>query len=237
MLKELGKVIGIYRYPVKSMAGYSLTNAKLGWHGLVGDRRFVFIRDGVIGTFPWLTAGKLPQLVTYKPLCKDPKQPDLPTHVLTPTGQELEIYGEELRQEISDAYGSPVRMMQFSQGFFDEAHISIISVATINAIEQLTGMKLDIRRFRPNLVVETIDNQPFEEQKWCSSNIHIEDTLLRIYMDDIRCAMVNINPDSGEIDTKILKAIVQANNNCAGSYARVIGTGTISVDSKLYLET
>ncbi|MFY9222478.1 MAG: MOSC domain-containing protein, partial [Blastocatellia bacterium] len=113
----------------------------------------------------------------------------------------------------------------------------IISVATINAIEQLTGMKLDIRRFRPNLVVETIDNQPFEEQKWCSSNIHIEDTLLRIYMDDIRCAMVNINPDSGEIDTKILKAIVQANNNCAGSYARVIGTGTILVDSKLYLET
>ena len=39
-----GKVLDLYRYPVKSMAGERLEEIRLGWHGLEGDRRYAFMR-------------------------------------------------------------------------------------------------------------------------------------------------------------------------------------------------
>ena len=41
---EIGQVEAIFRYPVKSMGGERLEVAKLGWHGLEGDRRLAFRR-------------------------------------------------------------------------------------------------------------------------------------------------------------------------------------------------
>jgi uncharacterized protein len=237
MHKEVGNIIAIYRYPVKSMAGHSLTSAELGWHGLAGDRRFALLRKEATGGFPWLTASKLPQLVTYTPVHKDSEEnSDLPTHIRTPAGVELALRSEELWQELSQAHGSPVEIMQLNQGIFDEAPISIISVATIKAVEQMVGFNLDIRRFRPNLLIETVEGQPFEEQQWLNKTIRISKAAMHIYLHDIRCAIVNIDPDSGELDPRIMKAIVKGNDNCAGVYASVIGKGTISVDDKIYLD-
>jgi uncharacterized protein YcbX len=64
---EIGHVEAIFRYPVKSMGGERLEAAKLGWHGLDGDRRLAFRRIDDRGGFPWLTAGKLPDLVLFAP--------------------------------------------------------------------------------------------------------------------------------------------------------------------------
>ena len=68
---ELGRISAIFRYPVKSMAGELLDVAKLGWHGIEGDRRFAFRRATDTSGFPWLTAGKLPELLLYKPFGQD----------------------------------------------------------------------------------------------------------------------------------------------------------------------
>lgn len=237
MLKEVSSIIGIYRYPVKSMAGQQLASAEIGWHGLAGDRRFALMRQGVTNGFPWLTASKLPQLVRYMPLHKNAvEQPDVPTHIRTPDGRELELHSETLKQELSNAHGAPVDVMQLSQGIFDEAPISIISIATIKALEQAVGIELDIRRFRPNLLIKTISNEPFEEHNWVGKTICIGNSSLHIYMQDIRCSMINIDPDSGESDSRILKTVAQNYENCAGVYATITGTGTILATDKLYLE-
>jgi len=237
MLKEVSSIIGIYRYPVKSMAGQQLASAEIGWHGLAGDRRFALMRQGVTNGFPWLTASKLPQLVLYTPLHKNAvEQPDVPTHIRTPDGRELELHSETLKQELSNAHGAPVDVMQLSQGIFDEAPISIISIATIKALEQAVGIELDIRRFRPNLLIKTISNEPFEEHNWVGKTIRIGNSSLHIYMQDIRCSMINIDPDSGESDSRILKTVAQNYENCAGVYATITGTGRILATDKLYLE-
>src|SRR5262245_26136402 len=55
MIKPLGVVAELVRYPVKSMAGIAIESAFLGWHGFNGDRRFAFRREGEDGGFPWLT--------------------------------------------------------------------------------------------------------------------------------------------------------------------------------------
>src|SRR2546421_2138227 len=36
---ELGHISAIFRYTIKSMAGTRLDSAKIGWHGVEGDRR------------------------------------------------------------------------------------------------------------------------------------------------------------------------------------------------------
>ena len=54
--EPVGRVVGLWRYPVKSMAGEPLTEIEMSWHGFAGDRRWAFIRDDVTRSgFPWLT--------------------------------------------------------------------------------------------------------------------------------------------------------------------------------------
>src|SRR5580700_1820508 len=132
MLTEIGHVEAIFRYPVKSMGGERLEVAKLGWHGIEGDRRLAFRRIDDRSGFPWLTAGKLPDLVLFTPqrrengAGKDADHGDLPTHVRTPDGEELPVFGEDLAADVGRRYGAPVEMMQFRNGIFDDACISVI---------------------------------------------------------------------------------------------------------------
>ena len=122
----------IFRYPVKSMGGERLEAAELGWHGIEGDRRLAFRRINDRSAFPWLTAGKLPELVLYAP--QDP-----PTHVRTPDGELMPVFGEELAAEVGRRYGAPVEMMQLRHGIFDDASISVIASDTVREISRLAG--------------------------------------------------------------------------------------------------
>lgn len=230
------------------MAGESLESARLGWHGLEGDRRFALHRVGNESGFPWLTAGRLPQLLQYKPVNRNATgADDLPTHVITPDGREMELRGEKLQRELSEAFGSPVQMMRLDQGIFDEARISVISTATIQAvgeaIGQETGNKLDVRRFRPNLLIETLSGQPFApfaEDAWVGKIIRFQASVdaagLSVSMRDLRCAMINLDPVTGASDPKVLKTVARLNNTDASIYASVVGIGTVSVGDRIFLQ-
>lgn len=167
---EIGRIAAIFRYPVKSMRGERLDAATLGWHGLDGDRRLAFRRLDVHGGFPWLTAGKLPDLLSFTPLRRDDGNgAALPTHVLTPAGEKMPLFGEALAAEVGRRCGAPVQMMQLDHGIFDEASISVIASATVREICRLSERSPDVRRFRPNIVVRTTRAIPFEEDQWVGS--------------------------------------------------------------------
>jgi len=68
---ELGHISAIFRYPVKSMAGQRLESARIGWHGLEGDRRLAFRCLADRGAFPWLTSSRLPELLLYEPIGRE----------------------------------------------------------------------------------------------------------------------------------------------------------------------
>jgi uncharacterized protein YcbX len=162
---EVGRISAIFRYPVKSMAGELLEAAKLNWHGIEGDRRLAFRRPSDKSEFPWLAASKLPQLLLYKPFRIDSTEL-LPTHVRTPDGKEYELRSDELRKELSSRYGSDVELMNLKHGIFDEACISVITLGTVHCVERESGRDIDLRRFRPNIVMETNIAEPFEEDRW-----------------------------------------------------------------------
>ena len=115
MLMEIGHVEAIFRYPVKSMGGERLEAAKLGWHGLEGDRRLAFRRLENRSNFPWLSASQLPDLLRFAPQRRDDGAlGDLPTHIRTPDGEEMRVFGEDLASEVGRRYGAPVQMMQLN---------------------------------------------------------------------------------------------------------------------------
>lgn len=240
MKKEIGVVKSIYRYPVKSMAGESLASVSLGWHGIEGDRRFAFRRIDDASDFPWLNAGKLREMILYQPFNADGENgSSVPTHVRTPDGKELELRSEELRKELSAAHKQEVELMQLKHGMFDEAPLSLISTSTIKTIEQDANFELDVRRFRPNIFVETGDAVSFPEDEWLGKIIAFgeEDDApaMSTVMRDVRCSMINLNPENGESTPGILKAVVRINQICAGIYGTTFRIGSISVGQKIYL--
>lgn len=241
MFQEIAKIKAIFRYPIKSMAGESLASAKLGWHGIEGDRRFALLRAGNESGFPWLTAGRLPKLLQYRPVNRSANgTEDLPTHVITPGGREMELRSEELRQELSNAFGSPVEMIRLDQGIFDEAKVSVISTATIKAIGKECELDLEVQRFRPNLLIETLSGTPFAEDAWVGKTIRFQARTdaagINVSMRDLRCAMINLDPETGTSNPKVLKAVVKLNGNDAGVYAAIVGVGVLSVGDRLFLQ-
>src|SRR5437588_11646337 len=122
---ELGHISAIFRYPIKSMAGTRLDSAKIGWHGVEGDRRLAFRRLADRGAFPWLTASRLPELLLYEPTGRqDTTGEPLPTHIRTPNGREYSPNDEALLKKIAARHRADVELMQLSHGIFDEADVS-----------------------------------------------------------------------------------------------------------------
>lgn len=237
---EIGHVEAIFRYPVKSMRGEQLETAHLGWHGIEGDRRLALRRVNDHSGFPWLTATKLSDLILFTPMRgEDGSEDEIPTHVRTPDGEELPVFGEELAAEIGRRYGAPVQMMQMRHGIFDDASISVIASDTVREIARLAGHSPDVRRFRPNLLVRLLRPLAFQEDEWVGGELSFGDgdnaPAVAATMRDVRCAMVNLDPDSAISTPEVLKAIVRVNQNNAGVYGTVIRTGRIAVGQTVQL--
>ena len=224
------------------MAGVATKSAFLGWHGLQGDRRFAFRRLHDNSGFPWLSASRLPELLLYQPLGLDENADEpTPTHVRTPEGTELALGSPELQERVAEKFGSPVELMKLKHGIFDDASLSVINLATIAAIGREVGDDLDTRRFRANVVVSSDTKEPFLEDGWVGGRLVFGDTetgpTINIAMRDLRCVMINLDPDTAQQDPRVMKAAVRLNANNAGVYATVARTGQISVGQAVSLLT
>jgi len=233
-------VEAIFRYPVKSMAGERLEVANLGWHGLDGDRRLAFRRIDDRSGFPWLTATRLPDLLLFAPHRPEDGPPgDLPTHVRTPDGADMPVFGEELAAEVGRRCGAPVQMMQWKHGIFDEASLSVIALDTVHELGRLAARSLDVRRFRPNIVVRSLRSVPFQEDEWLGGVLSFgnedEGPAVTVTTRDLRCSMVNLDPDSASRAPEVMKAVVRANQNNAGIYGTVTRVGRLAVGQTILL--
>jgi len=95
------------------------------------------------------------------------------------------------------------------------------------------GHDLDIRRFRPNLVIDTKAAQPFEEDRWVGKILEFgaEGTgpAISVTMRDKRCVMINFDPDTTEANADVMKTVIRMNENHAGVYGTVVRTGELRV--------
>ena len=231
MAREI-MVSAINRFPVKSMAGQQLQEAECGWHGLVGDRRYAFIKARDRSKFPYLTARTLFDLLRYEPSYTNSHPYDSPIHIRTPTGNQWPLASPELLAELETRSGEALYLLQTGQGFFDSMGISILSTATVHALGLLVGRELDQRRFRANIIVDAGDT-PFVEETWLGATLRLgagaDAPAVKLNRGIPRCAMINLDPDSAERDASVLKTVVRERENIVGMYGMVVRTGTVQV--------
>ena len=56
-------------------------------------------------------------------------------------------------------------------------------------------------------------------------------------MKDERCVMVNLDPDTAERDSAVMKTVVRLNQNFAGIYGTVVRAGQLRIGQIVSLET
>ena len=192
-----------------------LDTATLGWHGVEGDRRLAFRRLADRGGLPWLTASRFPELLLYQPFGRQANASEpLPSHIRTPAGKEFALADEALAREVSSRCGGDVQLMHLKHGIFDEGSVSLIALSTIRNIERELGRAVDIRRFRPNIILETRIPRPFEEDSWVGKDLEFGDgngPIFRVTTRDMRCVMINLDPVTAEADPELMKTVVRLN--------------------------
>jgi uncharacterized protein YcbX len=232
---EVGRVAGLWRYPVKSMAAEPLEQVEVSWQGVAGDRRWAFVRPGLERSgFPWLTIRELPAMRHYRPAFAEPEDPNgSPTIVHTPSGAALEVVDPALAAEL----GEGVRVIKSNVGLFDTFPLSLITTRTIADLQALvgTGTTLVTQRFRPNLLVEATDEAPFPEDAWVGSVLRVGAMTMRVDKRDQRCVMVNVDPETDERDPAILRAISQQRETCLGVYGTTVEPGQVAVGDPVVL--
>jgi uncharacterized protein len=228
---RVGTLAELWRYPVKSMAGERLEEAEVSWFGVPGDRRWAFIRPGLErSSFPWLTIRERPEMAHFTPAFSDPSRPeDSPTIVRTPDGEELDVTDPALAARL----GEGVRLIKQFQGIPDIAPLSLMTTATIGGLATMVDARLDVRRFRPNLLVEAEGD--FPEDDWVGRALRIGAMLMRVDQRDQRCVMINVDPDTTERDPAVLKAVARERGTCLGVYGTTVQPGRVAVGDPVEL--
>jgi uncharacterized protein YcbX len=232
--RVVGRIVGLWRYPVKSMAPETLAAVDVSWHGFSGDRRWAFMRDGVPQSgFPWLTLRERGDMGHYRPSFLEPDRPDKSaTVVRTPSGAVLDITDPALAAELCPG----ARVVRMDRGVFDTFPLSLITTQTIAALDEMVGARLAVQRFRPNILVEAAGGAPFPEDGWVGRVLRAGGARMRIDKRDGRCAVITIDPETTERQPEVLRVVARDRDGCLGVYGSTVEPGSLRVGDSVLID-
>jgi uncharacterized protein len=114
--------------------------------------------------------------------------------------------------------------------FFDCATVHLLTTATLDRLRELYAKgRFEVRRFRPNIVVETGSGEKdFVENAWIGHTLAIgADVRLSITGPCARCVMTTLPQGDLPRDPGILRTAAQHNKVSVGVYAAVLQRGPI----------
>jgi len=160
---------------------------------------------------------------------------DRSVHLATkaPDGAVLENYTLE-----EDAVSDSTVAMLAPGTFFDLAPLHVLTNATLARFAELEPHPVfDVRRFRPNIVVDT-DETGFVENAWVGHTVTLGSLQAQVVVPAPRCIMTTLAQDDLTRDNAILQAAAKHNrldvpivgpSPCVGVYAMVTAGGTVAV--------
>jgi len=249
------RITEIHRYPVKGLTPERLARADLKpGQTLLADRRYA-IENGPSGFDPaapkWLAKPHFLMLMRDEWLAGLQTRFDDASQVLTirrdgavaaqgnlATGEGRRAIETFLATAFAGRIKGPPRVLESpGHSFSDVARkvISIINLASVRAIEGFVGAPVHPLRFRGNLHVEGWP--AWHEFDLLDRTLAIGDTRLKVVKRIVRCAAVNVDPETAQRDLAIPPALQRRLGHAdCGIYAEVITGGTIHAGDAITAE-
>jgi uncharacterized protein len=207
-------VAGLWRYPIKSLAGEPLTSTRVTRDGLPGDRRIV-----VCGPEGVRTSRRQYRLLGLHGTLDADRGPLI-------DGQAWD--SPEALRLVKDAAGEDAWLEEVEgQDGFD---VLPLLVATDGAV---ASFGRDVRRLRPNILIGGVD--AMDEVTWPGAELHVGDVIIRIDSRRARCPMTTVDPDTLDRDPAVLKDIGRRFGGRIALNADVVRPGTIRAGDAVVL--
>ncbi len=250
MEHRIGTIQQILRFPVKSMGGEFLSTTYVDENGLEGDRTFALkeLETGFIVSAK--NPKKWKAIIELEAFFENEKlkirqttsrqvfdnENDITNLIEKLTKRKVSLVANSNTQEIREAdrspleqTGSDIRQEPLASAskaghFFDFAPIHLMTTSSLKTISQFYPKgKFDLKRFRPNLLIDTGDKTGFVENEWLGKTLHIGKNLqIKIIEPCPRCVVTTLQQGELEKDNEILKTIVR--HNQVESYTHYPGT-------------
>jgi uncharacterized protein len=238
-----GRVAWLARWPVKSVGGEPLRRARLDGHGLAGDRLFALIDDRRSHLArPYLTAREAPRMLRWRAAYPGAPDDDLVdgqepgATVIGPDGRVWTTDDDGLAGALADDLGFAVTIRR-EPGQQDLRDSILLTVeASLAALGDELGGRLDHRRFRPNLHLE-LDGAPFAEEGWEGGRLLLEGgVVLRLLHPCERCAIPTLDPETADRRPELLRHITVRHDGLFGLNARVEIGGLVTLGEAVRVE-
>lgn len=247
-----GRVVALWRYPVKSMGGEALAAVDLGLGGLPGDRGLA-VRDLADGRI--LSAKREPRLLQASARFEG----DVVV-VALPGGREVAA-GERGTDEALCAWlGREVRLIAPEPGavatfamdldpedpthttdlqtppgsFYDSrSSVHLLTTASLAAAAGLEpAATWDARRFRPNVVLET-EARGFPEDAWVGADLALGEAVVWIRKPTERCVLTTREQPGLQRQPAVLRALHRFREGALGVYANPVLAGRVVLGDRV----
>jgi uncharacterized protein YcbX len=240
-----GTLTHLRRYPVKGMSGEDLDEAFVTFAGLVGDRVYAFLDPQGNAEFPWMTARVWAEMILLKPrftsaptaLHRCPGDADYRIEVATPEGKQFDVAAPELRAHLETKFGRTIALRFSERSMMDARPVSLLSAQSIEALSKEVGIPLDLRRFRPNFIVDWSSSGARHEDSLIGRTIRIGDTAAFVVAKkDGRCKVITLDPDTAQPAPEILEVVARNHAGCLGVYAVVLREGIVRRGDPVFVD-
>ena len=241
------RIAAIYRYPVKGLSPEPMAKVTLAPGQPLPSDRLYAIENGPSGFDPAAPA-YFPKS-RFLMLMRNERLAALDTHFNDSNHQlTIRLNGEEAasgdlrnvtgraaiesffaRYSADELRGPPKVLQADGHSFSDVAAkvVSIISLASVAAVEDAIGCPADPLRFRANLYVEGWP--AWHEFELLGRTLSIGDARLKVVKRIVRCAATNVEPRTGIRDLEIPPTLMRAFGHMdCGVYAEILNGGGIA---------
>ena len=252
----MAHVTELWRFPVKSFQGERVDRVEVGPDGIVGDRRYT-VTDPVRGAA--ISAKTEPRLLQAWATTEDGE-----VVVRLPSGATFAASSPDIATGISewldrdvgfaDSHDGPAGYwmtldppndaaeqyeIPMPQGtFFDLHHVHVLTTASLaRCREARPEIGWDVRRFRPNVVVDDAGDG-FPEDAWVGGLLRVGGATLDVIMRTMRCAMpLRAQPALDgvviERDLDVYRVLEATHANDLGVYCGVAAPGVVAVGDEV----